>query len=361
MKLSAKIILMALILLGPSFFVSAQSKVARIKDKIQPELKDAPDGKGIEVHLNGSHFTTFTWPDEVKKPVLFPILSSSGKTITRGYPLAPRPNERVDHPHHVGHWFNYGDVNTHDFWNNSNKIGPEHKGPFGSIKLKKVLKREVKGQNAILVVLTEWLDKDGKPMLEERTRFRFFSQGKQRAFVRTATLTAMTDILFKDNKEGMFAIRIARELEHPSTKPEIYTDANGVETSVPQLNNDGVSGIYTSANGKTGDAVWGTAAEWVLLNGKIDNQPVALTIFSHPENVGGPKPYWHARGYGLFGVNPLGPTAFDKSAQPLNYELKKGKSVKFKFLVTIDEGNAVSDAKGASAEYQKFAKEKEDE
>ncbi|MQY78937.1 MAG: hypothetical protein GH151_07050, partial [Bacteroidetes bacterium] len=30
------------------------------------------------------------------------------------------------------------------------------------------------------------------------------------------TLTAQEDILFKDNKEGMFAIRVSHELELPS-------------------------------------------------------------------------------------------------------------------------------------------------
>jgi hypothetical protein len=50
---------------------------------------------------------------------LYPLIADGGITVTRGYPLEPRPGERVDHPHHAGLWFNYGEVNGFDFWNNS--------------------------------------------------------------------------------------------------------------------------------------------------------------------------------------------------------------------------------------------------
>ena len=30
--------------------------------------------------------------------------------------IEPKTGERIDHPHHMGHWFNYGDVNGLDFW-----------------------------------------------------------------------------------------------------------------------------------------------------------------------------------------------------------------------------------------------------
>jgi hypothetical protein len=33
----------------------------------------------------------------------------------------------LDHPHHIGLWFNYENVNGLDFWNNSFAIAPEKK------------------------------------------------------------------------------------------------------------------------------------------------------------------------------------------------------------------------------------------
>ena len=45
------------------------------------------------------------------KPCLWPIHAADGSLVTRGFPAAPREGERVDHPHHVGLWFNFGNVN----------------------------------------------------------------------------------------------------------------------------------------------------------------------------------------------------------------------------------------------------------
>ena len=62
--------------------------------------------------------------------------------------------------------------------------------------------------------------------------------------------------MFNDNKEGLFGLRVARQLEQPSTTAEMFTDASGKATPVPVLDNAGVTGSYTSSEGKTGDAVW---------------------------------------------------------------------------------------------------------
>ena len=104
--------------------VSAQSNTIQITHN---EAK-----KQVAVTVDGKPFTAYIYPGPavLKKPVLYPIMSAGGNFITRGWPLDPRPNERTDHPHHVGMWFNYGDVNGHDFWNNSNDISPSFKGPF---------------------------------------------------------------------------------------------------------------------------------------------------------------------------------------------------------------------------------------
>lgn len=84
-------------------------------------VNDQPNQK-IDVLLNGALFTSYHYQGTLPKPVLFPLITASGKTLTRGFPIDPKPGERVDHPHHMGHWFNYGDVNGLDFWNNSDAI-----------------------------------------------------------------------------------------------------------------------------------------------------------------------------------------------------------------------------------------------
>ena len=84
-----------------------------------------PAGRKIDVMVDGSLFTSLIYPEDVAKPILWPVMSASGKEITRGYPRAPRAFESTDHPHQIGIWFNFGDVNGLDFWNNSFAIPAE--------------------------------------------------------------------------------------------------------------------------------------------------------------------------------------------------------------------------------------------
>src|SRR6266404_1492904 len=72
----------------------------------------------VDITIGGAPFTSYVWPERLRKPVLYPIRSAKGTLVTRGWPLDPRPGERVDHPHHVGLWLNYESVNGVDFWNN---------------------------------------------------------------------------------------------------------------------------------------------------------------------------------------------------------------------------------------------------
>ena len=90
-------------------------------------------------------------------------------------------------------------------------------------------------------------------MLEEQTSFRFIAMEKMRIIDRTTTLKAVIDeVKFTDNKEGMFAIRVARELELPSDKPTDLVDSHGNVTRVEKMDNTYVKGDYRSAEGVTG-------------------------------------------------------------------------------------------------------------
>lgn len=272
--------------------------------------------------------------------------------ITRGWPLDPRPGERVDHPHHVGLWFNYGDVNGHDFWNNSNDT-QGHKGPFGIIRHNKINKF-TNGKKAELAVTMDWQKPDGSNLLREDTRFVFSGNKETYSIDRITTLTALKeDVSFTDNKEGMIAIRLARELEHPSDKAEVFTDASGKATAVPQINNKGVTGKYISSEGKTGDDVWGTRANWVNLNGRIGQENISLVILDNPKNTGFPT-YWHARGYGLFAANPLGQQAFNTSGPKLDFKLAAGKSVTFRHRILVHSGDHYTNEQ-VDAAFQKFS------
>ena len=294
----------------------------------------------IDVLVGGKPFTSYFFPgqDVLKKAVLFPLISAQGTTITRGYPMAPRAGERVDHPHHVGMWLNYEDVNGFDYWNNStNIIASLQNHKMGTIVHSSIVKQDAK--SGTLVVSADWIDNDGKgqKVLQEKTTYVFSGTSDSRTVDRITTLTAVADqVLFKDVKDGMFAIRVARQLEIPSNKPDVFTDSHGVETKVPVLDNTGVNGDYLSSEGVKGEAVWSTRAKWMNLHGEMDNHSISVTIFDHPSNVSYPS-YWHSRGYGLFAVNPLGAKVFSNGKDERNLTLKKGESVTFRYRTLISD------------------------
>jgi hypothetical protein len=294
----------------------------------------------VDVSIGGKPFTSYFFPgqDVLKKAVLFPLISAKGTTITRGYPMAPRAGERVDHPHHVGMWLNYEDVNGFDYWNNStNIIASLQNHKMGTIVHASIVKQEAK--SGTLVVSADWIDNDGKgqKVLQEKTTYVFSGTADSRTVDRITTLTALADqVLFKDVKDGMFAIRVARQLEIPSNKPDVFTDVHGIETKVPVMDNSGVNGDYWSSEGVKGEAVWSTRAKWMNLHGEMDNHSISVTIFDHPSNVSYPS-YWHARGYGLFAVNPLGAKVFSNGKEERNLTLKKGESVTFRYRTLISD------------------------
>ena len=329
-----------------------KSKVRAKAPRIQ--VVENSIGKRVDITIDGKPFTSYIYPDVLKKPVLYPLRTAQGTLVTRGWPMDPRPGERVDHPHHVGMWFNYGDVNGFDFWNNSNDVG-NNPGPFGTIVHEKVLQTKSGDKEGRLQVQASWRKPDGTSLLTEKTTFIFLGTASDRIIERITTLTATNqDVLFKDNKEGVIGMRVARELEHPSDKPETFTDASGKATAVPQLNNDKVTGNYTSSEGKTGDAVWGTRGKWVNLTGTIGNEKISVVMLDNPNNVGYPT-YWHARGYGLFAANPLGQKILSNGKEELNYLLPKGKSVTFKYRVLIHSGSLLTNEEVDNA-FEHFAK-----
>lgn len=320
-------------------------------------LVEKADQKRVDVLLNSKLLTSYCYPDSVMKPFLWPINTLEGITVTRGYPLDPKPGERTDHPHHVGLWLNYESVNGLDFWNNSTAIAYDQRHKYGTIVHDQVVAKEGGKDRASIVSTANWIRPDGKALLKERTTHTFRIQNGQLLIDRKTTLTANDiPVDFKDVKDGFFAIRVSRELELPSQQADVFVDANGNKTEVPRINNEGVTGNYLTSEGVTGDDAWSTRGRWTLLTGKKGGRDVSIGIIDHPYNLGYPA-YRHARGYGLFAINPLGQKVFSNGKEELNYSLKPGQSVTFFYRVLVASNKAVTAAdmnKLADA----FAKEK---
>ena len=85
-------------------------------------------------------------------------------------------------------------------------------------------------------------------MLQEDTRFVFQAGPNLRIIDRITTLTALDErAVFNDTKEGMTGLRVTRALEHPTDEPLRLTNASGVATEVPIMDNNGVKGAYLTS------------------------------------------------------------------------------------------------------------------
>jgi len=268
----------------------------------------------IDVMVDGKLFTSYKYDfATLTKPVLFPVISPSGVEVNRSFPFKEVEGESKDHPHHTGIFFTYDEVNDNGFWNNT--TFPPQILHIESTKM-------ANGDTGKLSTLMHWVDKNENPLLKEERTMEFIPGKNSTSIDFTITLTAMDEkVVFKDTKEGMFAIRVAHWLKEKGNENSQYRSSNG---DVSEKN------------------IWGKRAKWVILEGKKDGKTIGIAILNHPESVNYPT-FWHARAYGLFAANPLGQSVFQKgrgeeTPEPFNLTLEPGKSALFKFRVIIYEG-----------------------
>jgi len=297
-----------------------------------PKVEFRPSTGAIDVFVDGKPFTSYVHKiDPAKpmaaegilltKPVLFPLRTPSGITVTRGWPFERIEGERQDHPHHIGLYFTYDQINGSNFWNNSKNSLPAIK------HIRADMTTDVKGNPALATVMN-WTGKDNKSLLIEKRLTSFIPGPDQHIIDIDIELQAVADrVQFGDTKEGMFAIRLAQWLtENADSRYQLGT------------------GSYLNCHGDENEkGVWGKRAEWVRIQGDKDGKTVGIAILNHPSSTNYPT-YWHARGYGAFSANPLGQYAFQKShkvenPKPFNLTLTKGERASFKFRVIIYDGS----------------------
>src|SRR5256885_15196958 len=144
----------------------------RVQGVLRVDVIRHDDASRVDVLVDGKPFTAYIYPTAttLRKPTLYPLRSASGKLVTRGWPLDPRPGERVDHPHHIGLWFTYSDVNGLDFWNNSDAIPAARAPKMGTIVHRAVHRAAGGTGQGVLEVTAEWGEHEGKALLRGDTR-----------------------------------------------------------------------------------------------------------------------------------------------------------------------------------------------
>jgi hypothetical protein len=307
-----------LVILSPSAALPASAQVTITRGPEQ-----------IAVEIDGKPFTVFyIGGKDLNRPYLHPLRTASGKIVNRSFPAGQLPGETTDHPHHAGLFYGHGDVNGYNYWAIQNVPTAPSKADatMGRIVLKQV--GAVKGgkESGSIDVVMSWLTPDGKPLLTETRRMTFHRHPELRIIDFDFDFAAIDKVVFRDTKEGTFAMRIATALEEatpPKEKP-------GAPTRTGKLVN---------AQGGEGEPnVWGKRSEWVDYSGRIDGEPVGVVMMDHPGNPRHPT-YWHSRGYGLHSINPFGVSDFlnDKS-QNGSLTIEPGGHVRFRYRVIVHAG-----------------------
>ncbi len=304
------------------------------------ELKRS--GDQIEVIIGGKPFTTYYFGPEAPKPYLHPLRSAAGTIVTRGFPMRKDiPGESTDHPHHRAMFFAHGDINGVDFWGEAKfeEKAPVHVAgktytsedlPKGRTVFRKLAEMESGPHSGKVRAVFNLVGPDGKVVAEETQAYTFRGGATTRVIDCEFTIRALhTPVKMGDTKEGTFAIRVVKALEEPSGK-------------------------MVNSEGRTGEKeIWGKRANWVDYSGPVAGEKLGIAIFDNPANPRHPT-YWHARGYGLFAVNPFGEhDYYNDPKRDGSLTIQPGKSLVQRYRVLIHHGDA-AEAHVAQA-YQEYA------
>ncbi len=299
-------------------------------------------GRQIDVLIGGKPFTTYYFGPEAPKPYLHPLRSAQGIIVTRGFPMRKDiTGESTDHPHHRAMFFAHGEINGIDFWGEAEfaeKAPVVVKGkPYSSEDLPKgrtVFRKleEMRGgpDSGGIRALFDLVGPDGKAIAQETQAYAFRGDESTRIIDCEFTIHADHDpVKMGDTKEGTFAIRVVKALEEPT-------------------------GHMLNSNGAVGEKeIWGKRANWVDYSGTVADEKLGIALFDNPTNPKHPT-YWHARGYGLFSVNPFGEHDFYRDPKrDGSITIPGGGSLTLRYRVLIHHGDA-KEAEVAGA-YDRYA------
>ena len=300
------------------------------------------EAKGVLEFRDGDKLITKFDFQQWSRPIFYPLLSPTGRPLTRNWPMVKDvKGEATDHPHQKSAWFAHGDIIAEgievkhplknikgfDFWD-------ENPGAGKVVCTKVEIKSRAK-DHLVVVTKNDWVDMDGKKILEETRTFHVYKvHGAWLIVVDSDLFASVATLVFQDTKEGAFGVRVNESIK-------------------------GKAGTITNAEGKLGEKeCWGQPSAWCDYSGTIDGKTAGIAILCDPTN---PYPScMHVRAYGLMAANPFGR---DKSGFPAMkgrddlVRLAKDAHLHFRYGILLHDGDA---AAGQVAEaYRDFVDRRE--
>lgn len=293
-----------------------------------------PSKYHIDVLVGGRPFTTYYFDPDVSKPYLYPLRTAQGTIVTRSFPMVSNiPGEDKDEPHQRAMYFAHGLVNGIDFWGEA--AFPKWSDtsiPFGRTVFRKLDETRPGSDSGHLRAEFDLVGPDGQSIAQEIQAYTF--RGDERSRIIDCEFVIHANhgpVNLGDTKEGTFAIRVVKALDSPP-------------------------GFMVNSNGAVGEVgIWGKRADWVDYSGNVAGEEAGIAIFDNPKNFRHPT-YWHARGYGLFALNPFGIRAFTHNRrQDGSYTISPGSSLMLRYRVLVHHGDS---QEGHVAEaYRQYAAE----
>lgn len=304
-------------------------------------LAFSTEDDGVTITCDGKLFTRYLFRSG-RRPVLWPVMGPTDQPMTRAYPVAEGPvaegpdDEPRDHPHHRSLWIGYEGINEHDFWHQPEA---ERTRPFafGEQVHRAFSQLKVEGDEVVLAAEVDWLDAQGKRVLQEVRTLRF-GCGDDRRWIDWQSELKATDgpVRIGDSKEGLVSIRVPASMA---------VDAQQ-------------GGRIVTSRGLTDGAMWGQPAEWVDYQGPVGGEKLGIAMLAHPDSFHSP-PRWHTRTYGLMGANPFAETALASenpelpvAERPLSHTIPAGETLLLRYRFIFHKGDEkAADIAGAYAEF----------
>jgi Methane oxygenase PmoA len=268
-----------------------------------------PQQGRIEVQIDGKPFTALYEGEEAHKPFVYPLLTASGKRVTRGFPVEKIAGDPEDRPHQRGLWIGCEKLSGMDFWEND----PSYHRP----RMGRIVFKDVKGirngtTEGSFTMLADWVSPEGETVLSETRGMTFYAgPAGSRMFDIDLHLKAKRDVTFEDHDDSIIGIRLG----------PAFDEKNG--------------GKAVNAEGCKGEAgVRGQRSRYVDWQTDLDGERVGIALMDHPSNFSYPT-RWHVRSNGLLVACPFAQHEFSASAPDGSKSLKTGEELHLRYRIFI--------------------------
>jgi hypothetical protein len=283
----------------------AQASGSQVTIRVEPNH--------VQVLVDGTLFTALHSGDEANKLYLHPLLSASGKRVTRAYPMETVAGESTDHEHQRGVWIGSEAVSGIDFWESERSYDRPNKGTVLLTDVTDVQSGIGEGR---FTLHASWNGPDGATRIAETRTMRFRADTTQRIIDIDLRLRAKREVTFEDNHDAILGLRLGTAFE------------------------EGHGGRAVNAEGMSGwERLRGARSAWVDWQADVDGERVGVAVMDHPTNFRFPTP-WHVRDYALLFASPFASHDYSPTAPDGSLTLKPGQDLTLRYRILVHGSGA---------------------